>query len=512
MFTANQKKWFVGLVFALLVLGAIGSTAVSPLQTGTVISYNHQTIDKNVLIYRPDTIQDVQELIRDAHTAGKNVRFSGASHSTSSLILGSGIYIKSEKFNHIDGIEIHPVHGPVVQVESGVKLGDLADYLGQHGYTMGFSYPSYFGVTMGGLTSTGSHGSSRRHVGISSQNIVEMTIVNSRGELIKIDEQTPDVLKAARVSLGLLGFVYKLKLKIVPNFKLEMTSEVLTGDKALLAKDGQVNWGPAADIEYIYWFPAQDRAVKVSGVKTDKPASPGAQSIFLGQSADSGLGDRISYQILAWGKNNTAVNKMIEDFRFKDIAKNSPPYVYLSKGKEVQAQGVVGWSANMLISKRIPQNPAFTAHDISFSFRVEDAPKVMGIIHQFCKDNHFYHPFAGIFLRFARSSGQSYLSHIERQDGRPTGLYVMAEFFEPKKYEDGEVPSISSKLREKLLNQLIAEKLVTFHWGKNIDKLFGTKANKNALGDNVTEFERIRRQMDPDDTFKNSFASQYLLN
>lgn len=501
------RKYQVTIFLAFFSMLAV---AVTYRTVGTIRSYNWDTEATNVPIFYPRTVVEARSLIREAYQRNVSVRFSGASHSTSPVILGKGIYIKSDYFNHINGIESHPKYGHVVSVESGVKLGDLSNYLAQKGFTLGFAYPFYHGVSMGGLVSTGSHGTSRKHLAQSSQNILEMTLINGLGNLVTINTQTPQALRAARVSLGLLGFIYKMKLKIYPDFNIQFRSTPYVDQTALLQKNGHVNWGPVADTEYFYWFPYDNRALKVEGHIVNKPAHPGAESIVLGEVSEDTPAVRATAKILIQGKNDIEINKKVEAARSNAILAAPPPYVRIENNKYVRAQDVVGKSSKMLLSRHLPINPVYTAQDISFSFRIQDAPRVLSQIHEFSRKNNFHVPYAGIFMRFAAAQSASYLSHIERP-GVARDLYVMAEFFELKYYTNAVAPSVSSRMRQQLLQLLVSQNLISFHWGKNVNEIFSFQANKKLLGSNVAAFEKVRRQMDPKGLFVNQFAQNYIL-
>lgn len=506
-----KNKFNHSIITILFSLAGFGALAINWKKVEQIASYNFDTVQSKAQVYYPENLAQAQGLIRKASESQVSIRFSGASHSTSSLILGPGIYLKSERLNRIDGIEMDPIHGPVVQVESGVKLGDLSQHLSQKGYSLGFGYPFYYGVTIGGLLSTGSHGSSRRHTALSAQNVVQMQIVNGRGDLLVADSRNPNFLRAARVSLGLLGFIYKVKLKIIPDFKLAFYSEVKQGNQALLSVPGQVNWGPIADTEYFYWFPAFDRSIKVFGNATSSAVSPGAQSVVLGQGDYNRLTEYATLKALKAGMASRAINKVIEDHRFKSLAKSPPPYLSMKPDGLSTSQGVVGNSFHMLTSKNIAMNPVFTARDYSFAFRIQDAPRVMRFIHEYCQKNELYHPFLGIFLRFAKSDGSSYLSHIERSDARVGEVFVLAEFFEPKEYRPDPDVTVFSEMSFDMLQKLAAANLITFHWGKNTNSLFALGVNRNLLGPRVQAFESIRAVMDPKGIFLNDFSRQILL-
>lgn len=502
-----NKKRFVLISLIVVLATAVGLSSGS-LTKGTILSYNHDTIAKDVPIFYPKSVQEVQALIKDAFERNINVRFSGTSHSTSSVILGSGIYIRSENFNRILGIE-DSQEGPVVSVESGVKLGDLHEYLSQKGYSLGFGYPFYYGLSIGGVLSTGSHGTSRRHTALSSQNIVEMTLINGLGDQVVITQSTPELLKAARVSLGLLGFIHQVKLRIYKDFNIQFSSYVLTGETALLQPNGQVNWGDVADSEYLYWYPQDNRGVKVEGHIVNQPADPEAQCVVLGLNEKS-FENHIVANFLMFGKHNRYVNKKLENEMFKSLL-GPPPYLRMENQKIVKAQGVVGPSAKMLLSKKAPPlNPAYSASDFSFSFRIQEAPKVLGFIREYSLKNNLSFPLVGIFMRFASAQSASYLSHIERS-GTAGEVYVMAEFYEPKYYTDKVPPSQWADLSKAMLQELVNQGLVTFHWGKSTDKVFSYQANKNLISENISAFNQVRQIMDPKGIFVNDFAKKYIL-
>ncbi len=503
----NKKKlvFFALLIFSLAVIGFDETRKIF----GTIRSYNSDIVVNNVPIYYPNKIEEVQSLIKEAVLKNINVRFSGTSHSTNSVILGSGIYIKSDNFNHIFGIE-ESESGKVVSVESGVKLGELHAYLAKQGYSLGFAYPFYHGISIGGLLATGSHGSSRKHIAQSSQNVVEATLVNGQGEIVTASKETPELLKAARVNLGLLGFVQKVKLKIYKDFNLQFYSYDLKDETALIMPDGQVNWGNLADTEYVYWYPQSNRGVKIEGNIVDLPADNGAECVVLGANQEN-LQSYIIAKLLMLGKNNLPLNKILENQMYKGI-QGPPPYVKIENNKEVKAQGIVGSSSKMLLSKKAPPlNPAYGASDFSFSFNIKNAPQVLGAIREFSLKNNLSFPLVGIFMRFASNQSASYLSHIEYNEQKD-GVYVMAEFYEPKYHTSQTPDNMWRTLTQNLLQSLIEKNLITFHWGKSTDRVFSYQANKKLLSKNIEKFNKLREEMDPNNIFVNDFAKKFIMD
>ncbi len=55
-----------------------------------------------------------------------------------------------------------------------------------------------------------------------------MELVTGTGEILVVDERNPDLLDAARVSLGYLGVVFAFTLKVEPSYQLEQVTPSLS--------------------------------------------------------------------------------------------------------------------------------------------------------------------------------------------------------------------------------------------------------------------------------------------
>lgn len=109
-----------------------------------------------------------------------------------------------------------------VTVASGVSQRILLDYLAEYRTDIapdGWILPTFcwfVDQTIGGAVATGSHGSSITHGSLS--NIVEsMHAVLANGSYVELDRYTePHLFKAFLVSVGRLGIITDLTLKIIP--------------------------------------------------------------------------------------------------------------------------------------------------------------------------------------------------------------------------------------------------------------------------------------------------------
>jgi hypothetical protein len=104
-----------------------------------------------------------------------------------------------------------------ITVEAGITYSELIPYLASHGLALA-DISAYTDVTVGGVSSTGTHGSGNQ---ILSQQFVSMDIVTGTGEIYKLDD--------ARMftHLGVLGIVATVTLRCVKMFYLKQSVYLL---------------------------------------------------------------------------------------------------------------------------------------------------------------------------------------------------------------------------------------------------------------------------------------------
>ena len=113
-----------------------------------------------------------------------------------------------------------------VTVAAGIPQRMLLEYLSEYGE--GWTLPafSYFiDQSIGGAVATGTHGSSFRHGSLSSQ-VESLRLMVANGTVLDISaESDPHLFKAAGVSVGRLGILMDLTLRIVPDRLVERVTE-----------------------------------------------------------------------------------------------------------------------------------------------------------------------------------------------------------------------------------------------------------------------------------------------
>ena len=211
----------------------------------------------------PRTLGDIQTILRRAAARGLHVRAGASGHCSSALVPTDGVLVSTTHLTRFLGVS-----NDVIEVEAGIKLKDLV----RGAAAAGLSVPGtaiYADMTAGGLAATGSHGTGLDYPCF-SESIIGMTLVRADGEVVHVDESEPHLLRAARVSLGLLGITYSLRIRCVPAMRLLSRFYRVTLDEGLaqlgrLARDDDhvaVFWHPFTRWMFIHTGNRTDKAIR----------------------------------------------------------------------------------------------------------------------------------------------------------------------------------------------------------------------------------------------------------
>lgn len=122
----------------------------------------------------------------------------------------------------------------VVTVRAGTPLAELEALLAQQGQCLAFEPPRFGGelsstATVGGMVAAGLAGPSRASVGSVRDYVLGASMINGRGELLTFGGQVMknvagyDVSRVLAGSLGVLGVIAELSLKVLPVAPAEAT-------------------------------------------------------------------------------------------------------------------------------------------------------------------------------------------------------------------------------------------------------------------------------------------------
>jgi glycolate oxidase FAD binding subunit len=167
------------------------------------------------------------ERIRAAAAAGTPLRIRG---SGSKDFYGEPIEGELLETAPHAGITSYEPSELVVTVRAGTPLTELESLLAVQGQCLPFEPPHFGGgATVGGMVATALSGPARASVGPVRDYVLGLTMINGRGELLTFGGQVMknvagyDVSRLVTGSLGTLGVIVEVSLKVLPRAPAEAT-------------------------------------------------------------------------------------------------------------------------------------------------------------------------------------------------------------------------------------------------------------------------------------------------
>jgi FAD-linked oxidoreductase len=217
-------------------------------------------------VVRPHDRDDLTTAVVVAAEAGRTVSVAGSGHSFTEAAMTDGTMIDVAGLSGV--IDSDSGQG-LVKVGAGTVLADLNEDLHRLGLAME-NLGDIDRQTVAGAISTGTHGTGAKLRNISAQ-VEAVEIVTGDGGLRDLDKTTPDLLRAARVSIGALGAISAVTLRCVPSFVLERIDSPQPRDEVL---DSFEQRAEAHDHFELFTFPYADSALVLERNRVDGPPRP----------------------------------------------------------------------------------------------------------------------------------------------------------------------------------------------------------------------------------------------
>ncbi|WP_077962612.1 D-arabinono-1,4-lactone oxidase [Ensifer adhaerens] len=206
----------------------------------------------------PDSEAALAQMVREATSQGLNVRCAGSGHSFTPVALTSGLQLTLSSMQGVVNIDSTRKR---VAVKAGTTINQLGKVLKENGLSL-INQGDIDSQALAGALTTGTHGTGARLGNMASQ-IVGMRLVQPDGSILVVDETTPDLLEAARVSVGMLGVISEITLQAMDSYNLHEKlwrctfDEMIEQHDELAAKHRHFGffWCPVPESRHCYCLP-----------------------------------------------------------------------------------------------------------------------------------------------------------------------------------------------------------------------------------------------------------------
>jgi FAD-linked oxidoreductase len=198
---------------------------------------------------QPADLQGIARAVRESASARRRIRVAGGGHSFTELVATSETLLTLGRFR---GLE--EATAGEAWARGGTPLWELNAALAGRGLALE-NLGDIDRQTVAGAVSTGTHGTGAALGSLSTQ-VTAATLITAAGEILECSGQDePQVFRAAQVSLGALGVLARLRLRVVPAFRLRAVRRRLSLEACLADL-------PKLRAEHrhfeFFWFPYTD--------------------------------------------------------------------------------------------------------------------------------------------------------------------------------------------------------------------------------------------------------------
>jgi FAD-linked oxidoreductase len=406
-------------------------------------------------IVRPQSISELARMVGQYGADKRRLRVVGAGHSFTPLVQTDDVLMS---LDGLQGIESVDTDAGTVTVLGGTRL----KYLGEALLAQGLAQENLGDIdvqSISGAISTGTHGTGI-HFGTLSTQVAGLTLVSAGGELIECSPQSnPDVFKAAQVSVGALGVIARVKLRVVParHHRYQARRELLADCLANLESYKQNN----SHFEF-FWLPYTKYAQVKFLNETDEPRSSGT----------------------LWGTVNKIVLEnwvywlLSESCRLVPQASRTVARI---SGQAITPVEEIDYSHRLFATPRMVR-----FQEMEYNLPAEHFTSALREIESCINERQFRVHFP-IECRFVRAD-DIWLSPAYQRDS----AYIAVHMYRGMPYRDyfDHVEAIFRRYQGRP------------HWGKMHTR---TATELAALYPKWEDFRRIRRSLDPDGLFLNDY-------
>ena len=215
---------------------------------------------------QPSGDDEIAQALKDAARDGLTVKVAGTGHSFTDIACTDGVQLSLARHGRLLEVDMD---AKTVTAEAGITLLRLAEELAHHS----LAQPNLGDIgyqTLAGAISTATHGTGARFGTLSTQ-VDALELVTANGDVVRCDDSDLELLRAARVSIGALGVISRVRLQCEPAFNLHAIEQPAKLDDVLERWPELVERNEHAEF---YWFPHTDVCMTKENNRTTAPLKP----------------------------------------------------------------------------------------------------------------------------------------------------------------------------------------------------------------------------------------------
>lgn len=432
-------------------------------------AYNQEAVAH---YHAPRSREALQDVVRDAARRGR-VRTIGRSYAWSPLIPTRDTLVDMRHLDQPLAVGTDSAGNPTITTQSGISMEALTRFAASHGLTL-ISPTIFPKVSIGGVLSTGSHGTGRE-VQTFSDAVVSLDVVAPDGSLVTLGPGHP-MLQAAKVGLGCFGPIYSVTLRAERAFNVRTEERRFPVDVMLR---GLVDAVRSYEFVEHYWFPFARDMWLMAIDRTDEPRDRPTIPQVIKKGVDWALTMASAYAVIPLISRKApqltpAMMKIAPGFAFKQGVTVEP--------SKLQFHYVTAYPRNFDMSYAVPLDKAALAWrlgiDLVESYRAEGRYPCNFVLH----------------ARYIRSS-DALLSPANLGGGHVCMIEVVTGIGTPER--DEFFARMAALWRDQCQGRP--------HWGK---MMYRPETLKGDYGANMDDFLVQREAFDPNRRFLNPWLER----
>jgi FAD/FMN-containing dehydrogenase len=174
------------------------------------------------------TESEVQRAVDMAASKRLGIRTFGSGHSFTPIV-ETDVLVDTSALSGITAVD---VRGQKVTAGPATRISEFGEPLWEQGLSLA-NQGDIDAQTIAGAIATATHGSGRRHPSFSAT-LEAARIVDGVGNLVVVDrDQNADLLPALQTSIGLLGIMTEVTIRVAPAYSLHARTDIMRFDEMI---------------------------------------------------------------------------------------------------------------------------------------------------------------------------------------------------------------------------------------------------------------------------------------